>query len=355
MSIAPKFLFVPVSSDEGIGEYMRSKIIADEIMRRWPAAQIDFVLNRYAPYSQQCPYRTHLVDDTPTKKVKEVNQLVTELQPDIVIFDAAGRKAQLKHANRQGAKVIFISQHRRKRARGMKVERALVTDSHWVVQPEFVIGDLTAFEKFKLRMIDRPQPIYTGSVFTEPDPQQQQALLKHYQLQANDYVLFSAGSGGHKINGSLAADLWAKTAQTTYQQLGIACVVVFGPNYPKPLPTIPGVIAIAELDSQAFIHLLGGAKAALLSGGDTLLQAIALKTPTLAAAVSKDQPSRIKKCQQAGVIVTADNNHPAMSLALSELLQPKRLAELKQHLDDASLTNGLTICLAEVERLLNCD
>jgi len=33
MLSAPKFLFVPVSSEVGIGEYMRSKIVADEILR----------------------------------------------------------------------------------------------------------------------------------------------------------------------------------------------------------------------------------------------------------------------------------------------------------------------------------
>ncbi len=55
MSVAPKFLFVPVSCEEGIGEYMRSTIVADEIMQRWPGAQIEFVLNSRAPTPSIAP------------------------------------------------------------------------------------------------------------------------------------------------------------------------------------------------------------------------------------------------------------------------------------------------------------
>ncbi|WP_394202782.1 glycosyltransferase family 9 protein [Shewanella waksmanii] len=352
MSAAPKFLFVPVSSDEGIGEYMRSKIIADEVMRRWPDAQIDFVLNRYAPYIHQCPYRTHLVDDTPTKKVKEVNQLVTDLQPDIVIFDAAGRKAQLKHAKRCGAKVIFISQHRRKRSRGMKIERALVTDSHWVVQPEFVIGDISAVDKLKLDLINRPYPKFTGSIFSQPDESQLQALLKQYQLSHGGYLLYSAGSGGHKLKAGLAADLWAEVATNVYAKTGISSVMVYGPNYPHAIPELPGVIAVSAFTSSEFINLLSAARAAILSGGDTLLQAIALNTPSLVVAVSKDQPSRIAQCYKAGLIATCSDNVHAMEEATLILLQEESQQFLKSNNAQLSRGNGLTIAMQDIEQLL---
>ncbi|MFV7769893.1 MULTISPECIES: glycosyltransferase family 9 protein [Shewanella] len=352
MSVAPKFLFVPVSCEQGIGEYMRSTIVADEIKRRWPEAQIEFVLNSHAPYAKDCPYPTHLVNDTPTKRVKEVNQLVSRLKPDLVIFDAAGRKAQLKHANRSGAKVIFVSQHRRKRARGMKLERALVTDSHWVVQPEFVIGDISRFDRLKLNLINRAEPIFTGSIFARPDESLQRQLQQKYGLQPKEYLLYSAGSGGHYLGSTLAAERFAEVAQACYQQTGMRCVMVYGPNYPKSLPQLDGVIAIEQLSSLEFINLLDGAAGAVLSGGDTLLQSIALKVPTLTVAVSKDQPKRIQRCVQRGLALSSDIDVQTMSAQAQRLLEPQTVAQLTAKMDSEADAKGLDICMAEIARLL---
>ncbi|AQS35374.1 hypothetical protein Sps_00154 [Shewanella psychrophila] len=353
MLLEPKFLFVPVSTPEGIGEYMRSKIIADEVMNRWPNAKIDFVLNRHVSYVRDCPYSTHLVDDTPTKKTREVNQLITDLKPDVVIFDAAGRKAQLQHAHRMGAKVIFISQHRRKRSRGMKVERALVTDSHWVVQPEFAIGDISRFDKLKLNLIKCSFPIFTGSIFKQPDVAEQQQLQIKYGIQAGQYLLYSAGSGGHMLKSGLAADLFAQVAKSIFTQTGLPSLMVLGPNYPKSLPEIEGVTIIPQLDHCEFINLLQGAKAAVLSGGDTLLQAIALNIPSLVVAVSKDQPSRISKCYKAGLISTSAAEVEPMCIALTALLSDKSNESIGSRTTRLASSCGLEIGMAEIERLLH--
>ncbi|WP_220745435.1 hypothetical protein [Shewanella colwelliana] len=353
MSKAPKFLFVPVSSEEGIGEYMRSKILADEVVSRWPDAEIEFVLNSHAPYSQQCPYTTHLVNDTPTKRVKEVNALITAFRPDVVIFDAAGRKAQLRHAHKCGAKVIFISQHKRKRSRGMKVERALVTDSHWVVQPEFVIGDISQFDKLKLNLIKRAFPIFTGSIFTQPSSLVQQGLYTKYGVMPKQYLLYSAGSGGHSLEYQLAADLFAQVAQAIFNQTGIPSLMVFGPNYPNALPQLDGVTVIEQLSSVDFINLLDGAQGAILSGGDTLLQAIALKVPTLAVAVSKDQPSRIKQCVNEGLVLHCEPETDVMVSQVTQLLKPSSSEQLRSKMESVGEIKGLDICMAEVARLLD--
>lgn len=352
MLLAPKFLFVPVSSEEGIGEYMRSRIIADEILHRWPNAQIDFVLNRRAPYADFCPHSTHLLDDTPTKKIKEVNQLMDDLRPDIVIFDAAGRKAQLKHANRIGAKVIFISQHRRKRSRGMKIERALVTDSHWVVQPEFVIGDISRFDRFKLGLIKRELPIFTGSIFKSPTKTVQQGLFSRYQLKQGEYLLYSAGSGGHSLKNELAADRFAQVAQTIFRETGVPSLMVFGPNYPKTLPEMEGVLAIPELSTCEFINLLAGAKGAILSGGDTLLQAVALNTPTLAVAIAKDQASRIDSCSVRGLILACGSGEREMLASTRQLLDKESINTVRDNMAELSDTHGLEMGMNEIARLI---
>lgn len=350
---APKLLFIPVSSAEGIGEYMRSMIIADEVKRNWPHAYIKFILSKHAPYAAQCPYNAVLLDDTPTKQVKAVNQIITEYLPDIVIFDASGRKSQLAHAHKLGAKVVFISQHKRKRSRGMKIGRALVTDCHWVVQPEFVIGPISGLERLKLKLINKPIPLNIGPVFTQPDEACQTGLLAQYQLTKNEFVLFNAGSGGHKVNGELAADIFAQAAYESYKASGIVSVMVFGPNYPNPQPELEGVVVIPQLNNQQFINLLAASKAAVLSGGDTLLQAIALHKPTLAVPVSKDQPPRIEKCVSEKYVISCETKSEAMGHKIALLLDPTLANQLMTSLARGEQLNGLDVAIKELAFLLD--
>ncbi|QYX64727.1 hypothetical protein K2227_21725 [Shewanella putrefaciens] len=347
---APKFLFIPVSSAEGIGEYMRSMIIADEVKRTWPNAEIKFILSEQAPYAAQCPYPAELLKDTPTKQVKAVNQIMSDYLPDIVLFDASGRKSQLVHAHKLGAKVIFLSQHKRKRSRGMKIGRALVTDCHWVVQPEFVIGPISWLDRLKLKLINKPAPLNIGPVFTQPDASTQAALLAQYQLTQNEFVLFNAGSGGHKVNGELAADIFAQAAHESYKASGITSVMVFGPNYPNPLPEIEGVVVIPQLNNQQFINILAAAKAAVLSGGDTLLQAIALHKPTLAVPVSKDQPPRIEKCISANVAFGCEIELDTLNGNIKLLLSSDGIMRLATSLNKDSKLDGLELVIKQLEQ-----
>ncbi|MCE9680432.1 hypothetical protein LZP69_14835 [Shewanella sp. AS1] len=353
MSAAPTFLFIPVSTQKGIGEYIRSTIIAHEIKRCWPDARIEFVLNRHVPYADSCEFPVHFVETSPTKHVKEVNRLVSQVKPDVVIFDASGRKAQMEHARRLGAKVVFISQHKRKRARGMRIGRALVTDSHWVVQPKFAIGDISLWEKLKLKLFNCKLPIFTGALFPRPDKAIQQALFDKFQIQAQEYLIYSAGSGGHRDGDELVVDRFAKAAQEHSAKSGIVSVMVFGPNYPKPLPKLEGVIAIKQLSSFEFINLLAGAKAAILAGGGTLLQAIALQVPILAVPVSKDQPRRIKHCVARGLALTCEADASAMLAEIDGLLQPQVSAQLRDNMVKEQAQHGLDICMAEITRLLS--
>ncbi|MCE9686192.1 hypothetical protein LZP73_08170 [Shewanella sp. AS16] len=346
-----KFLFIPVSSAEGIGEYMRSMIIADEVKRVWPTADIKFILSKQAPYAAQCHYPVELLEDTPTKQVKAVNQIMSDFRPDIVLFDASGRKSQLAHAHKMGAKVIFLSQHRRKRNRGMKIGRALVTDCHWVVQPEFVIGPISWLDRLKLKLIKKPEPLNIGPVFTPPDNDTQSRLLAQYQLTRNEFVLFNAGSGGHKINGQLAADIFAKAAQDCFVESGIVSVMVFGPNYPKKLPNAAGVIWISQLDNKQFINLLAAAKAAVLGGGDTLLQAITLHKTILAVPISKDQSDRIAACASRLLVMTCAGKSTEIQAAVAMLI--KKVKDKSGQALQCSTTelNGLVVAMREMKNV----
>lgn len=342
---SPKFLFVPVSSAEGMGEYMRSLIIAKEVERRWPNATIQFVLSRHAPYASNCPYPTALLDDTPTKNIKAVNDFMSFFMPDFVIFDASGRRSQLSHAKQLGASVIFISQHKRKRSRGMKVMRAKVTDSHWVVQPEFVIGAISWFDKLKLKLIDKPEPKVIGPIFVNPKQEKQTKLLDSYNLKRDGFVLLSAGSGGHQDHQGYVVEDFAEAAIRIYRETKLPCIIVYGPNYPGEMVSCEGVIAVKSLPPEDLINMLDAAKVAVLSGGDTLLQAIALKKPTLSVAVSKDQHYRLKVCSTNGLTVCSSRDVSAMTRALLGLLEEQNFALLESNLSKSKCKNGLDISM----------
>ena len=349
---APAILFAPVSSPEGMGEYMRSLIIADAIKRQWPHVDIHFVLSQQAPYAQNCPYRTHYTDLSPTKHPREVNALIDDLRPDLVIFDASGRQSQLQHAHRQGAKVVFISQHDRKLSRGLKIGRLKVTDSHWVVQPEFVMAKLSWLQKAKLHWLKKAAPLYAGPVFTPVDHEAQQASLQRLGLNQGQFILFNAGSGGHRLGKELAADYFAALASRAAGQSELTMVMIYGVNYPGTPPELPGVVSVKQMANQEFINLLAAARGAVLSGGDGLLQAISLQKPTLAVPVSKDQPARIRACVRQGVILDSDTTPASLDRGMEKLLDDRECERLTTRMAQLGLHNGLETAMSEIARLL---
>src|SRR5262245_43327510 len=102
-------LFIPVSGPSGMGEYARSLSIATAAAARWPQAKIHFALSREAPYAAEAPFPTTLLPSSATFHPRRVAALIEELKPDVVVFDNAGRTAQLRAARRLGARIVFIS------------------------------------------------------------------------------------------------------------------------------------------------------------------------------------------------------------------------------------------------------
>jgi len=186
----PRILFVPVSGPKGIGEYMRSLYLAEEIRRRRPEAEIRFILSRRAPYAGEAPFPAFFTDSSPTRHIQEVNRIVADFRPQVMIFDCSGRAAQLRHAFRAGCRTVFVSQHKKKRRRGFKPSRMRYCDLHWIVQPSFVDGDLTWREKRKLRRLGRPKVTFLGPVFPPPqDPE--------FELPSSPYFFCCSGGGGN--------------------------------------------------------------------------------------------------------------------------------------------------------------
>ena len=72
-----RLLFIPVSSSEGIGEYMRSLSFAHYLDENFPdRLDIHFLLNKHTNYALDCPFDTTLIEQSATKETRKVNQLI---------------------------------------------------------------------------------------------------------------------------------------------------------------------------------------------------------------------------------------------------------------------------------------
>lgn len=349
---APRLLFIPVSSAVGIGEYMRSRIVAEAALAEWPGADVRFLLSRNAPYASDCPFPTHLVEWSPTKHIAEVNRIVSEVAPDVVIFDASGRKAQLRHARRIGAKVVFVSQHARKRRRGFRLGRLAATDAHWIVQPDYVVGGLTWIERFKLRLLGKPAPLFLGPIFAPIDAAIQRDALARLGLERGRYLVFHSGSGGQRVRGGLAADRFGEAARRMAADGSTRVLVVYGANYPGSVPRIDGAVVTPALPPAEFVALLAGASAAVLGGGHTLLQAIAMGVPSVAVPVAKDQPRRIAACVRAGLALPAAADPDSIAREARRLSEPEIRQRLLARMSERSAGAGLAGAIGSLKELL---
>ncbi|MCJ8296730.1 MAG: hypothetical protein MJK15_20230 [Colwellia sp.] len=333
---------------------MRSMIIAKALLARCPNSKIHFILNEKASYIKDCPYTVHLAKDTPTKDSATVNRVISKLSPDLVLFDASGRANQFKHAKSGGSKVAFISFYNKKRRRGLKINRLLYTDIHWVVQPNYCMKALSWWQRIKLSFFKRPYPENIGPVFQSCNKDKQQEVLATFDLADSEFFIFNAGSGGHYVSGELATDIYYQVAKAFYQQTKIKCVVVFGCNYPKELPIDSDVICLKALDNMEFIALLSAAKGRVICSGDTLLQCIALHKPCISTAVSPDQPARLKLCSARGLVISAEPTFQSLlqhSLLLADD-KNKIYKKLYENIIKEAPLEALKVILDDIENLL---
>lgn len=336
MTVNARVLFVPVSGPDGIGEYMRSLILADALRRQFPDLAIDFILSEQAPYVNDCPYPVHTTPASPTKSTSAVIAIIERLKPSIAVFDCAGRAKQYRAAKAYGAKVVFISQHKKKRKRAFALNRIKHIDWHAIVQFEFVDGGITLAERLKLALFNKPAPDFIGSVFS-------QATADGTVDISEPFTLFAAGGGGHKINGQLATDTLWQTALSWHKQSGQRCYVILGPNYPGQKQAQGGVTPIKQLPNSALMHLLQSCQLAVIAGGDMMGQAVTLGVPVVAVPVAKDQPPRIAAFAREQLVTACELNSSSILTAIASAKAPK----------NSNFSNGADLFVSKISEWLS--
>ena len=341
-----KILFIPVSTERGIGEYMRCRIIADRILATWPRCEIQFVLNRHSPIAGSTPYKTHLLDDTPTKLPADVDTVLASERPSIVIFDCSGRASNVRSARKLGIHTVFVSQHPRKRRRGFSLRRMPYLNQHWITQVRAVDGELGLMERLKCFFLPSTEPVFVGPVFDDSALQEPNVA----ELEEGKYVFYSAGGGGYLVDGRPSSEILFEAADRVYRETGMKGLVVAGQNFAGTLDNSEGVTSVTSLDNSDFIAALGQSACAVVSGGDVLAQACALHKRVVAVAAASDQPARIERYARKGLIRPSAFDAESVVGSVSELLGPGG-ESIDTAMRDANVCNGLDVAIDALARL----
>ncbi len=308
-STGMRVLLIPVSGPHGLGEYARTLAIARAVQGRWPAAQLHFVLSARAPYAGQCPYPATLLPGSATLHSGKVIELLQSFKPDIVIFDNAGRTAQIRAAQAGGARVIYISSRRRQRARAFRLRWMRRLSEHWIAYPSFIAGELGWRERLKLRLLGRPRVRFLDTIVPEAavSPAAQLAGLA-------DFILVVPG-GGSAHPGARSAPRIIAAAAESLAGAGLPTVLVGVAEG----GSAAALWRLPLLPQPQLVDLMRRARIVVSNGGDTLLQALACGCACVAVPIAHDQAARIARCRQLRLIEDAPLDAGAIAAAVVKL------------------------------------
>jgi ADP-heptose:LPS heptosyltransferase len=351
---APRILFVPVSGPFGTGEYARSAAIARAAQRRWPQAEIHFMLSRQAPYATTTPFAATLLDSSATFHSGAVARLIKEFRPTIVIFDNAGRTAQLRAAHRHGARIVFISSRSRQRRKAFRWRWMRLLDEHWIAYPQLIAGEFNWLERFKLKRLGRPTVRYLDVILSR-NSAEQESIVARVGLKQGGYVLIVPGGGTGHPGANDAGEEFLGAANALAET---ETVVFVGPTKSADAgaparPPSDGAVSptarvrcFSSLPQADLAELMSHARLVVTNGGSTLLQAIACGRACIAVPIADDQPQRIQRCVAAGVAIAADLNASGILRAAAKLLRDESARSgLAQRAANLKLANGVEIAL----------
>jgi hypothetical protein len=320
-----RLLFIPVSGPRGMGEYARSLAIASALVRRLPGLDVHFALSRAAPYAAATPFAATLLPSSPTFHPREVQALIREFQPSVVVFDNAGRTLQLRAARAAGARVVFVSSRRRQRRKAFRLRWMGLIDEHWIAYPEFIAGALTPLERLKLQIRGRPRIRFVDALLPAADAALSADTLGRFALAAGNFVLIVPGGGSAHPGAENAPGIVAAAARAIAAHGYPTILIGAGAgdaDYPARLQRAP-LLPLPQL-----CELMRAARLVICNGGDTLLQVLACERPCVAVPIAHDQAHRIACCARAALAVPAALTARAIESAAVGLLEaaPQRAA-----------------------------
>jgi len=343
---------VPVSGTFGLGEYARSLAIARAASRRWPRAAIHFALSSKAPYAAGAPFPATLFASSPTFHTSGMIELLETWRPDVVVFDNAGRTAQLRAARRLGAHVIYISARRRQRRKAFRWRWMRLLDEHWIAYPEFIAGRLGVVESLKLKIIGRPIVRFLDVILARADPSRRGAILARAGCEAGTFVLVVPGGGTGHPGVDDAADEFLRAA-LVLASAGTPTVYVGPPGTGADAAQEPNLHRLGPLPQDELAELMRAARLIVANGGSTLLQAIACGAACVAVPIAKDQAERTRRCAAAGVALAANLDSASIVQAAARLLRDdSQRTALAGRAAGLNLADGVELALQALAGLI---
>ncbi|MGD9597541.1 MAG: hypothetical protein AB7G76_04115 [Steroidobacteraceae bacterium] len=343
-----RILFIPVSAPTGAGEYSRSLAIATALHALNGGAEISFVLNRHAPYAASVPFPSVLLPSSPTFHPREVSALICERQPDLVVFDNAGRTAQLRAARGTGARIVYISSRPRQRRKAFRLKWLPLIDEHWIAWPEFMAGSLSAAERLKLHIgAQRPVVRFIDTIVPTPSAEESSRVAARFGLEPEQFTLVVPGGGGAHPGAAEGPQTMAAAALRLARR-GQPTLLV-GPHR---LDDTADLRHASHLPMRDLAALMARARVVVANGGDTLLQALSFRRVCVAAPLAHDQVSRIRHCADAGIATSVELDDVALALAAEELFHDgNRRSQQAARISEHPIRNDLDVAVDTLARL----
>ena len=329
-----------------MGELARSLAIARAAARRWPAAEIHFLISRQAPYAGMVPFAVTLLPSSPTLNSPQVIQKILDWRPDVVVFDNAGRSAQLRAAQRIQARIVFISARARQRRKAFRMRWMRCIDEHWIAYPEFIAGKLSWLERLKVDVLRRPIVRFLDVIAARPGADE------NSPIEPGSYALFVPGGGTGHPGADDAVRLFVAAAQALAAQT-VQCLVVGVLAGEAEAPPADSLRMLAPMPQPQLMQLMRGARILVTNGGSTLLQGIAMGCACIGVPIAKDQPRRIERCVAAGVAWSVPLAAAPMAEAAAALWRDEAArCLLAQRAAALRLKDGIEVALQGLERLI---
>ncbi|MCM2312105.1 MAG: glycosyltransferase, partial [Steroidobacteraceae bacterium] len=348
----PRVLFAPVSGPGGAGELMRCLIIARELARAEPAADIRFLVARDGVFREAVEFPIIDLDDSPTRSTPQVIAAIEAFRPDVMVFDNSGRTEQLRAAVKAGARVVFSSRAPRLRWKAFRPKWMRLLDEHWIVFPTFVTGGLTWLERLKLSIFPDYRVRRFDTLFTPSDAAARRAWLGGHGLEPRGYVAFVPGGRGEASRVAEPAELFIAAARAFVAATGQRAVVLTG-RRSVVAPDDSRLTLLPRVEPGEVQHLLAEAAFVVSNGGTTMIHTLAHARPIIAIPLASDQDRRIRRAVRLQIAETAPRQPEAIAAAAVALLRDaERCDAMTRRIAELGIANGVAEAVVALRSLV---
>jgi predicted glycosyltransferase len=346
-----RYLFAPVSGPGGAGELMRCLIIARELAKAEPSADIRFLVSRIAVFRDAVDFPVIDCDASPTNSTPQVLAAIESFRPDVMVFDNAGRTAQLRAARRIGARLVFSSRAPKLRWKAFRVKWMRLLSEHWIVFPSFVTGGLTWIERRKMLLFPDYVVRRLDTLFPPSDPTERHAYLASIGLEPGSYVVFVPGGRSEGQRIAEPAEHFIAAARRFAEKTGYRSVVLTG-RKSVAASAAANPLLLPRVGPDEVQHLLADANFVVSNGGTTMVHTLAHGRPLIAVPLAGDQDLRIRRAAKLEIAVSAPPEADVIAQAAVALLgDPARREAMPKRIAELGINNGVHEAVAALQAL----